>query len=74
MHVTGTLDYALVLRGRLTMVMEDGEIALNEGDVVVQQAAVHAWKNEGPETAILFVVMLGLRDPSSVEADRLERG
>lgn len=63
MHVTQTLDYALLLRGRLTMVMEDGEIALEAGDVIVQQAAVHAWRNEGTETAVLFVVMLGLPDP-----------
>ncbi|MGI6852358.1 cupin domain-containing protein [Mesorhizobium sp. 1B3] len=62
MHVTQTLDYALLLRGRLTMVMEDGEIELEPGDVVVQQAAVHAWKNTGHETAVLFVVMLGLQE------------
>lgn len=60
MHVTSTLDYAVLLEGRLTLMLEEGEVALQPGDVVVQQAAAHAWKNESTATAVLFVVMLGL--------------
>lgn len=74
MHVTQTLDYAVVLRGHLTMVMEEGEIELAPGDVVVQQAAVHAWKNNGTETAVMFVVMLGLPDTDTGMLEEPEHG
>jgi quercetin dioxygenase-like cupin family protein len=62
MHVTRSLDYAILIAGRLTMMMEEGEVDLEPGDIIVQQATAHAWKNSGNETAVLFVVMLGLQD------------
>ncbi len=63
MHVTPSLDYVLVLEGEVTAVMEDGEIALTPGDVLVQRATPHAWKNPGKVAALLFVTMVGLNAP-----------
>ena len=62
MHLTPTLDYAVLLSGRLVLVMEEGEVELAPGDVIVQQAAAHAWKNTGTVPAVMFVVMLGMQD------------
>lgn len=64
MHVTPTLDYVLVLEGDITAVMEDGEIALTQGDVLIQRATPHAWKNVGAAAALLFVTMVGLNEPT----------
>jgi len=74
MHVTESLDYAILISGRLTMVMEEGEVDLEPGDVVVQQAAVHAWKNAGNETAVLFVVMLGLQEQAVEKQEEPSNG
>ncbi|MCR6670143.1 cupin domain-containing protein [Devosia ginsengisoli] len=63
MHVTSSIDYVLVLEGEVTAVMEDGEIALTPGDVLVQRATPHAWKNPGKVAALLFVTMVGLNAP-----------
>jgi mannose-6-phosphate isomerase-like protein (cupin superfamily) len=63
MHVTPTLDYVLVLEGAVTAVMEDGEVSLAAGDVLVQRATAHAWKNAGAVPALLFVTMIGLTGP-----------
>lgn len=63
MHVTPTLDYVLVLEGELIAVMEEGEIALAAGDVLVQRQTPHAWKNPGTAPALLFVTMIGLSEP-----------
>ncbi|QDZ12881.1 cupin domain-containing protein [Devosia ginsengisoli] len=63
MHVTSSLDYVLVLEGEVVAVMEDGEIALAPGNVLVQRATPHAWKNPGKVAALLFVTMIGLNAP-----------
>jgi mannose-6-phosphate isomerase-like protein (cupin superfamily) len=61
MHRTSTLDYAIVLQGRITLVVEDGETDLNEGDVVIQRGANHAWSNRTNEPCRMAFVMLDAR-------------
>ncbi|MBS7699684.1 MULTISPECIES: cupin domain-containing protein [unclassified Chelatococcus] len=60
MHVTPTIDYVCVLRGEIIAVMEDSETRLMPGDILVQRATVHAWKNETDDYAEMFVVMIGI--------------
>lgn len=43
----------------MTLILDDDKhVVLNEGDVVVQRATIHGWKNEGTEWARMFFVML----------------
>ena len=50
MHVTPTIDYAVVMSGEIDMALDDGiEVHLNAGDVLVQRATVHNWVNRGSE-------------------------
>jgi hypothetical protein len=58
-HTTATVDYVTVLQGRLTLVLDDGEVALGPGDCVVQRNTAHAWRNDGPETAVIMAVLVG---------------
>ncbi|CAH1650854.1 MULTISPECIES: cupin domain-containing protein [unclassified Chelatococcus] len=60
MHVTPTIDYVCVIRGEIVAVMEDNEARLAPGDMLVQRATVHAWKNETDDYAEMFVVMVGI--------------
>ena len=60
MHVTPTIDYVCVIRGEIVAVMEDDEVRLAPGDMLVQRATVHAWKNETDDYAEMFVVMVGI--------------
>src|SRR3954468_19601231 len=41
-HTTDTLDYLVVLSGRMWLVMDEGEIEIGPGDCVVQRATAHA--------------------------------
>jgi quercetin dioxygenase-like cupin family protein len=60
MHATPTLDYALVLDGELWLELDDGEtVHLAAGDIVVQQATRHAWRNKGERAATIAFFMLG---------------
>ena len=60
MHVTQTVDYAILLDGELWLELDDGEtVHLVAGDVVVQQATRHGWRNKGEHPATIAFVMLG---------------
>lgn len=60
MHVTPTLDYAIILDGELWLELDDGEPSrLSAGDLVVQQATRHGWRNKGTRPATIAFVMLG---------------
>lgn len=59
MHVTQTLDYAILLDGELWLELDNREmIHLSAGDVVVQQATRHGWRNLGKHPATIAFVML----------------
>jgi len=45
MHRTQTLDYVVVIEGEIVLVLEDSEVTLRQGDVVVQRGTNHAWEN-----------------------------
>ena len=58
MHRTESVDYALILSGEITMLLDDEEVLLKAGDVVVQCGTNHAWSNrsDAPCTLAFFLV------------------
>jgi quercetin dioxygenase-like cupin family protein len=64
MHRTETIDYALVLSGEITMLLDDEEVLLKAGDVVVQCGTNHAWSNRSNAPCVIaFVLIDGRFDP-----------
>jgi mannose-6-phosphate isomerase-like protein (cupin superfamily) len=59
MHKTSTVDYVIILRGEVTMVMDDGEVTLKAGDLVVQRGTNHDWVVRGDEPCLIAAIMLG---------------
>lgn len=60
MHATATVDFGFVLRGTVTLEMEDGSSSvLQAGDAFVQTGTQHRWQNSGAESAVLGVVVVG---------------
>jgi hypothetical protein len=49
-HTTKTVDLVFVLEGDVALQLDEGEVLLHQGDVVVQQGTKHAWhtRSEGP--------------------------
>ena len=62
-HRTRSLDYVVVLEGEITLLLDDGEVVLKAGDVVVQQGTNHAWINRGKATCRLAMVFLDAEEP-----------
>lgn len=66
MHLTCTVDYAIVLTGAITAIMEEGETVLNAGDILIQRATNHAWENRTDKmTRVAFVLIDGASEPGS---------
>jgi uncharacterized cupin superfamily protein len=51
MHRTQTLDYVVVIEGELVLLLDDSEVTLKQGDVVVQRGTNHAWENRSDKVA-----------------------
>lgn len=51
MHRTRTLDYVVMIEGELTLILDDSEVVLKPGDVVVQRGTDHAWENRSTTVA-----------------------
>jgi mannose-6-phosphate isomerase-like protein (cupin superfamily) len=51
MHRTRTLDYVVVIEGELVLILDDSELILKPGDVVVQRGTDHAWENRSGQIA-----------------------
>ena len=58
MHRTRSIDYVVVLAGKVRMLLDEGEVDLEPFDVVVQRGTNHAWVNRGTEPALLPAVMI----------------
>jgi hypothetical protein len=65
-HRTRSLDYVIVLEGEITLLLDDSEVGLRAGDVVVQQATNHAWLNRGDRPCKLAMVFIDAREPEEV--------
>jgi mannose-6-phosphate isomerase-like protein (cupin superfamily) len=63
MHRTRSLDYAIVMSGEIDMLLDDGEVHLKAGDVVVQQATNHAWVNRGSEPCRIAFILMDSQEP-----------
>ncbi len=57
-HRTESIDYAIVLSGEIDMELDDTEIHLQAGDVLVQRGTVHNWVNRGSEPCVIAVVLV----------------
>jgi len=64
MHRSESVDYAVILEGELTLVLDDEDVQLKAGDVVIQRGTNHSWSNRsGKPCRILYVLIDGRFDP-----------
>lgn len=58
MHKTASLDVIVLVKGEVDLLLDDDEVSLKPGDVVIQRATNHAWVNKGHETALFVAVLI----------------
>jgi mannose-6-phosphate isomerase-like protein (cupin superfamily) len=62
MHRTRSIDYAVVIDGEIDMLLDDSEVHLAAGDVLVQQGTNHAWVNRGANPCRIAFVLIDAKE------------
>jgi mannose-6-phosphate isomerase-like protein (cupin superfamily) len=61
MHRTETIDYGIMIEGEITMLLDDSEVTMRPGDVLIQRGTDHGWENRSDTVTarIAFVLIDG---------------
>jgi len=62
MHATKTVDYVWVIAGEIVCVLDDDEVVLRPGEVLIQRGNRHAWSNRTQSDAVVGFVQVGAPD------------
>lgn len=69
MHRSEAVDYGIVIEGEMTLVLDDSEVLLTPGSVVVQRGTNHAWANRSEKLCrMLYIQINGQYEPSIAAA------
>lgn len=59
MHRTETIDYIIVLDGKIDMELDEGRmVTISKGDVMIQRGTYHAWINKYDEVCRMAFVLI----------------
>lgn len=58
MHTTHSVDYAFVLEGEIWAVLDEDEVRMTAGDVLVQRGTSHAWSNRSTSPCMVGFVLV----------------
>ena len=71
MHRTQSVDYGIVVEGQIESVLDSGEVQLmGRGDVMVQRATMHAWRNPSKTEWARMIFVLQDCQPLVVNGER----
>ena len=69
MHRTESVDYGVVLSGEIVLLLDEDEVPLGPGDVVIQRGTIHAWANRSDAICQMLFVLTDARfDPELAAA------
>ncbi len=57
-HRTNTVDYILMIDGEVTLLLDEGQVTLRAGDLVVQRNTNHAWQVHNDAPANFWGIMV----------------
>lgn len=72
MHRTETVDFGVVLEGRIHLVLDESEVELAPGDVVVQRGTRHAWVNRSDSPCVMAFVLLDGKFAPALQGGRAD--
>lgn len=62
MHTTNTIDYQYVLTGAVWCILDETEVLLKAGDIIIQRNTSHSWRMEGTEPCRMMTTQVALRN------------
>ena len=57
-HRTRSVDFVIVLSGEICGVVDDGEVLMKAGDVMIQRGTNHDWQNRSDQPARVAFVLI----------------
>ncbi|MBN3822871.1 cupin domain-containing protein [Burkholderia sp. Ac-20384] len=57
-HTTDTIDYVVVLSGKVLLELETGSVELKAGDLIVDRGVKHSWRETGGQPATLLAAVV----------------
>ena len=73
MHRTVSLDYGVVLEGEVELILDSGETRLlRRGDICIQRATMHAWRNTSQTEWARMLYMLQPVQPLQAAGQELK--
>jgi quercetin dioxygenase-like cupin family protein len=60
-HRTDSIDYAVVISGKIDMDLDGETVRLRAGDVLVQRGTIHNWFNRGTEPCVIAFVLISAK-------------
>jgi hypothetical protein len=67
-HRTRSIDYAIVLEREIDMLLDESEVHLRAGDILVQQGTNHAWVNHSKANCRVAFVLIDAQEPEGWKA------
>jgi mannose-6-phosphate isomerase-like protein (cupin superfamily) len=58
MHRTDTVDFAIVISGSITLLLDEDDVTISASDVVIQRGTAHAWENRGDVPCLVAVIVV----------------
>lgn len=60
-HQTETVDYIIIASGEVYLLLDDAEVKLKAGDIVIQNGTSHAWSNRSDQPCIQLAILIDAR-------------
>jgi hypothetical protein len=72
MHRTESVDYGIVLDGQIVLLLDDSEVVLEQGDLVIQRGTIHAWTNRTDKVARMAFILTDAKFDSGLARRQAE--
>lgn len=57
-HKTNTVDYAICLEGEIWAMLDEGEVLMKAGDVLIQRGTHHSWSNRSDRVCRMAFILI----------------
>ena len=72
MHRTQTIDYGVVVEGKVELILDGCTRVMERGDICVQRATMHAWRNvSDTQWARIVFVLIPCTKPLGADGEEL---
>jgi mannose-6-phosphate isomerase-like protein (cupin superfamily) len=62
MHRTKSVDYAIILQGEIDMLLDEGEVHVSAGEILIQRGTNHAWVNRSNALCRIAFILIDALD------------